>query len=133
MASIQKEITVNTSPEQVWDAMRDLGALHTRLAPGFVVDTKLEGDVRHVTFANGLQARERIVTVDAKARRLVWSATGERLSHHNGVAEVKSTPDGRTRIIWTADLLPDSAAAAVEELMDHGMSAIETAMNRLTS
>jgi carbon monoxide dehydrogenase subunit G len=133
MASIQKEITVNASTEQVWDAMRDIGALHTRLAPGFVIDTKLEGDVRHVSFANGLQASERIVTVDAKARRLVWSATGERLSHHNGVAEVKQDPGGRTRIIWTIDLLPDSAVAAVDELMEHGMSAIEAAMNQLAS
>jgi hypothetical protein len=104
---------------------------YTRLAPGFVIDTKLEGDLRHVTFANGLQASERIVTVDAKARRLVWSATGEMLSHHNGVAEVKTTSDGRAKIIWTADLLPHSAAAAVEELMERGVSAIEAAMNQL--
>ena len=55
MASIHKEIVVNSSPEQVWDAMRDVGALHTRLVPGFVVDCRVENGTRFVTFANGME------------------------------------------------------------------------------
>jgi hypothetical protein len=45
-------------------ALRDVGALHTRLVPGFVVDTRLEAGARIVTFANGMTVREQIVTVD---------------------------------------------------------------------
>jgi hypothetical protein len=71
MATIHKAITVKATVEQVWDVMRDIGALHTRLAPGFVVDTKLEPDARVVTFANGRIVRERIVTIDNDARRLL--------------------------------------------------------------
>jgi hypothetical protein len=56
----------------VWEAVRDVGAVHTRLAPGFVVDTRLEADTRVVTFANGLVARELIVDIDDDARRLVF-------------------------------------------------------------
>ena len=41
MASIRREITVRATADQVWDVLADLGALHTRLVPGFVVDTKL--------------------------------------------------------------------------------------------
>jgi hypothetical protein len=37
----------------VWDAVRDFGALHHRLVPGFVVEARLEGDDRVVTFFNG--------------------------------------------------------------------------------
>ena len=44
--------------------MRDFGALHTRLVPGFVTDTKLDGDARIVTFANGTVARELLVDCD---------------------------------------------------------------------
>ncbi len=40
MASIRREILINASPEHVWSAVRDVGALHTRLVPGFVIDTK---------------------------------------------------------------------------------------------
>ena len=42
MATIRKELTLNASPAQVWDVIRDVGAIHRRLAPGFVTDTRLE-------------------------------------------------------------------------------------------
>jgi hypothetical protein len=61
MASIHKEIAVEARPEDVWDAVRDVGAVHERLAPGFVTDVKMDGDARIVTFGNGMVARELIV------------------------------------------------------------------------
>jgi carbon monoxide dehydrogenase subunit G len=130
MASIRKEISVNANVKQVWDAMQDIGALHTRLVPGFVLDTQLVPGARIVTFANGLTVREQIVTIDHNARRLVWSATGGMLTHHNGSAEVLEDPDRRTRIVWTADLLPDSAAEALDEMMSHGITAMQAALDR---
>lgn len=42
MASIRREVVIRARPEQVWDALRDVGALHTRLVRGFVTDVKLE-------------------------------------------------------------------------------------------
>ena len=38
MATIQKAIAIERSKELVWDAIRDVGAIHKRLVPGFVVD-----------------------------------------------------------------------------------------------
>ena len=110
MASIRKEIVTPARAERVWDALRDVGALHTRLVPGFVTDTRLEPGARIVTFANGMVARETIVTIDDDARRVVWSASGGVLSHHNGAAQVVVDVDGRTRVVWIADVLPDAAA-----------------------
>jgi carbon monoxide dehydrogenase subunit G len=132
MATIRKEITVKATVEQAWDVMRDIGALHTRLVPGFVVDTKLEPGARVVTFANGRVVRERIVTIDDDARRLVWSATGDLLTHHNASAQILEEPDGRSRIIWVADLLPDSMSGAIDQMMDHGMTAMQTTLDGLT-
>jgi hypothetical protein len=74
MASIRKEIQTSASPEQVWDALRDVGALHTRLVPGFVVDTRLEPGERIVTFGNGMVIREPIIDVNDETRRVAWSA-----------------------------------------------------------
>jgi hypothetical protein len=76
MATIRKEILIDAGPEAVWAAIRDIGAVHRRLTPGFVVDTRLDGDARIVTFANGLVARELIVDIDEQARRLAYAATG---------------------------------------------------------
>ena len=66
MASIHKEMLLAARPEDVWAAIRDAGEVHRRLAPGFVVDCRLEvgGGARVVTFANGLVARELIVDID---------------------------------------------------------------------
>jgi len=67
MASIRKEILMNAPSETDWDALRDVGALHTRLVPGFVTDTRLEPGARIVTFGNGQVIRELLVDLDETA------------------------------------------------------------------
>jgi len=129
MATLRKETRLNTPPDQVWDAVRDVGALHTRLVPGFVTDTKLEGNVRVVTFANGLVVHEPIVSIDEQRRRLVWGSTGGRTTHYNAALEV--LPDGAgSRVIWTIDLLPDEMAAPVGAMQEQGMAALARALGR---
>jgi len=113
---------VEADPKEVWGAIRDVGAVHTRLAPGFVVDTRLEEGARVVTFANGLVARELIVDVDDEARRLVWAVVGGRPTHHNGSLQVFPEHAGRSRVVWIADLLPNELASTIAGLMDQGMS-----------
>jgi hypothetical protein len=78
MASIRNEISTKARPDDAWAALRDVGALHTRLVPGFVTGTRLEPGARIVTFGNGMVVRELIVTIDEHARRVVWSAVGGR-------------------------------------------------------
>src|SRR4051812_13062745 len=107
MPSIRKEILVDARPEKVWDALRDVGAVHERVAPGFVVATRLEEGARVVTFGNGMVARELIVDVDDEARRLVWSVVGGRLTHHNASVQVYPDGNGGSRLVWIADLLPN--------------------------
>jgi carbon monoxide dehydrogenase subunit G len=127
MASIHKEIAVNAPAAQVWDAVRDVGAIHRRLVPGFVTDCKLEGDARVVTFGNGLTARELIVDLDDAQRRLVWSARSERLSHHNASLQVFDE-GGATRIVWIADLLPHEMGPAVAGMIEQGLTAMKRAL-----
>ena len=129
MASIRKEIPLETSAEKAWDAVRDLGALHTRLVPGFVVDTKLEADARLVTFGNGMTVRELIVDLDDDAKRLVWSARGGSLTHHNASAQVFANDDGACRLVWTADLLPHEAAPTIRAMIDQAAMAMQRALN----
>jgi Polyketide cyclase / dehydrase and lipid transport len=128
MASIRKEFSLNVSADRVWDVLRDFGAVHTRLAPGFVTDTKLEGNIRIVTFANGSVAREELVTLDDAHHRLVYMIRSERLQHHNASAEV--IPDGTgCRFVWTTDVLPDEIAPYISGQMDAGVEAMRKAIN----
>jgi uncharacterized protein YndB with AHSA1/START domain len=125
VATIRKERTIDASPEAVWEALRDWGALHERLAPGFVTDTRLDGEDRIVTFFNGASARERLVSLDEEGRRLVWSIVEGPYSHHNGAAQVSATGDGKSLFVWVADLLPDEAAAPTAEMMERGIETVK--------
>ena len=124
MASIRKEILVDASPDRVWDAIRDVGAVHTRLAKGFVVDTRLDGGSRLVTFANGVAVRELIVDVDDRARRLAYAVVEWQATHHNASFQVFADGAG-SRVVWITDLLPNEMKELVEGLMQQGAAAIK--------
>ncbi len=124
MASVHREIVVERPLADVWDALADVGALHTRLGRGFVTDCRLEPGARVVTFANGLVARELIVSVDGERRRVAWSVVGGRLSHHNASAQAFAEGDGACRIVWIADFLPDEHAPAIAAMVEQGLQAM---------
>ena len=124
MASIHQEITVNIPASQAWAAMRDVGEVHKNLVAGFLTDCKMDGDARIVSFANGMTARELIVDVDDAQRRVVWSAVGGRLTHHNASLQA-FTEDGACRIVWIADLLPNELKPAIEGMIAQGMAAMK--------
>jgi carbon monoxide dehydrogenase subunit G len=123
VATIRKEVEIRSSPQRVWEALRDVGALQ-RLAEGFVVDATMEGNARVVTFGTGMVVREDIVSVDNAARRVVWAIVGQQFHHYNGAAQVFDH-DGGARFVWTTDLLPDGLAGNVEAMMDAGIGAIK--------
>ena len=131
MASIYKETTIDAQPEDVWAAIRDVGAAHTRLAPGFLVDCRLEedGSARVVTFANGMVARELIVEVDDTGRRLVWAVVGGRLTHHNGSLQVFAEGGG-SRVVWIADLLPNDLAGTIAGMMEQGLRVMKPTLEQ---
>ena len=130
MASIRKEIPLAAHAEKVWDALRDVGAVHRRLARDFVTDTRLDSDARIVTFANGLVARELIVDVDDRARRVAYAVVGGRLSHHHATMQVMAEGAGRCRLVWVADLLPHDMAGAIGGMMEQGSAAMRQTLER---
>jgi carbon monoxide dehydrogenase subunit G len=125
MASIRKELIVNAPADHVWAALRDIGQVHTRLAREFVIDTRLDGDSRLVTFTNGEVVRERIVDIDDRARRLAYAVVDWRTTHHNASFQVTPDGDGRSRLTWVTDLLPDALADLVGGFVEQGCVAIK--------
>jgi len=129
MATLHKEIQIDARPEAIWDAARDVGALHTRLVPGFVVDTQLEGNARVVTFGNGMVVRELIISVDDQRRRLAWTAVGGRTTHYNAVLEVLADRSG-ARVVWAIDLLPDEMAKPIGAMQESGLATMKETFER---
>jgi hypothetical protein len=124
MATIYKEIIVNTPVHVAWDAIRDVGEVHRRLAPGILLDARLDGDARVVTFANGLVARELLVTIDDEARRFAYASVGGRATHHNASMQVFPHSEG-TRLVWITDVLPEEIAESIRALVEQGSQIIK--------
>ena len=125
MATIRREVIVEAPADEVWDAIRDVGAAHRRVFPVVLTDVRMDGDARIVTFANGLVVRELIVDVDDDARRFAWAAVGGRLTHHNASIQVFADGDHRTRVVWILDLLPNELRTDIAALMDLGMADLQ--------
>ena len=111
MASIRTEFLIGVDAAGVWQVIGDWADGPVRMARGLVVSSHLEGTDRVVTFANGIISRERLVTRDDEARRIVYSIVGDtvRPEHDNAVMQI--VPDGtdRCRFIWTRDSCPTSS------------------------
>ena len=133
MASIHKDIPIDAQPADVWAAVRDFGAVHQRLVPGFVLDARLEGDARTVTFANGTVARELLVDCDDTRRRLVYAIANERVSHYSASVQVLAEGETRSRLIWIVDLLPNEMAPYIKGQMDQAALAMQKTLGRATA
>jgi hypothetical protein len=131
MASIHKDIPIDADPEGVWAAVRDFGAVHQRLAPGFVIDARLEGDARIVTFHNGTVARELLVDCDEARRRLVYAVISERVKHYSASVQVVADGEMRARVIWIVDALPNEIAPYIAGQMDLAVLAMQKALGRV--
>ncbi|MNK34799.1 Polyketide cyclase / dehydrase and lipid transport [compost metagenome] len=131
MATVYKEFIVEADAAQVWDALRDFGAVHTRLAPGFLTGCELDGQgARIVHFANGLVARELLVALDEENRRLAYTVTDGKATHHHASAQVFAHGEGRARFVWITDVLPDGLAAYIEPMMAQGGAAMKKTLEK---
>jgi hypothetical protein len=130
MATIRKDIPIDADPDHVWAAVRDFGALHLRLAPGFALDARLDGDARIVTFANGTVARELLVDCDDTTRRLAYAVVSERVKHYGASVQVLADGATRSRLVWIVDVLPNEIAPYIEGQMDQAVIAMTKALKR---
>ncbi len=129
MASIRREMKLGAPAERVWDAIRDFGAVHERVAPGFVVACVLEGDARVLTFGNGSVVREVLVDSDDGARRLAYAIANERVKHYNASLQVFPEGEG-CRVVWIIDVLPNELEDYVARQADVGMRAMKATLER---
>ena len=91
MATLRKEIPVAAGATAVWQALRDFGQVHTKVAPGFLTDLKMDNGDRIVTFFNGMVARERLVTAWT-TRRAGWSMRSSKAGRATTTPPSRSSP-----------------------------------------
>ena len=133
MASIRKEIVIDTGIEPAWNALRRVGEPHTLFAP-VLTDSRIEGDVRTVHFANGMIAHERILDVDDESRRVAYvvlDAPG--LTYHHASMQLDVAGPGRCAFVWITDFLPAEAASSLQPLIDQGAEALKCNLENVAS
>jgi len=137
MATIYKEIDIDAPAAKVWSALRDFGALHQRLAPGFVTacridaDANSKGDIRVVTFFNGNEIREQLVGLDDQVQRIAYTVVGGKATHHHASAQVIADNATRCRFVWITDVLPDEFAVPIAAMMERGAAVMKSTLEKL--
>lgn len=122
MATIWWEQPVAASADRAWAALRRVEKAHELFAP-VLSDGSMQGDVRTVTFANGLVVRERIVTIDEPRRRVAYTVLGDTFEHHLASMQILPVDEGNCRFLWISDFLPDNRAETVRPLVEQGARA----------
>ena len=128
MASVYKEWDILASADSVWDRLRDFYALHERLVPGFVTGCRAEAGMRVITFFNGMVAREALVGLDERARRVSYAVIGGQATHHSASAQVFPTGTDTSRLLWITDVLPDELAPPIAQMMDRAGLVMKTTL-----
>jgi hypothetical protein len=124
MTTLRKEIIIDISADKVWSRLRDVQKTH-ELFSGVLVDSRVNGDIRTVIFANGMQVDERIVTIDDDLMRIAYAVQGDQFVEHAASMEIAAVNKQQCRFIWISDFLPDANSALVAPLMEQGCVALK--------
>lgn len=130
MASIHQQVAVGVDVQKAWQALRNVGNAHQLFAP-VLTNSRLDGDTRTVTFANGMVLHERILDVDDRRHRVAYSALdAPGMTYHHASMELIDTGDGRCLFQWTTDFLPPEVSGNIAPLVDAGTTALKKNLER---
>ena len=119
MASVFREFIVKAPADRVWNVVGDFAGGSLKLAPEVFVGCKmLDATTRELTFADGMKAKEQLISRDDMARRGVWRWVDESVEHDNTVMQVFPEGNDTSRVVWVHDVLPDAAAEWLAPTMD---------------
>ena len=111
MASVRKEALIQAAPGDVWAALRDVGALHTRLAPGFVTNTESIKGIE-IAATGGMAAS---LTWPAMFRAIRFRGRAELLSREEVAGYFGSRPWASRISAWASRQSQPVAGRAVLE------------------
>lgn len=123
MGTIRRETPLDVDAEHAWRALSDFGNAGA-LFSGVLTNCRRTGDMRIVTFANGLEVKERLIATDPAERRIVHTVEGGSFSHFNGAMQIVANGHKST-FVWVTDFLPDEMGANILPLIEAGCRAIK--------
>ena len=112
-------------PAEVWDALADVGALHTRLVAraSSPMPPRAGRARRHLRQRHGRARADR--RRRRRRRRVAWSVVGGRLTPPQRERAGVRRRRRRAALVWIADLLPDEHAPAIAGMIEQGLAAMK--------
>lgn len=111
MALVRREIVIDSSPDDVWQAIGDPARISAWF-PG-IVSAEVNGTSRVITTASGLTMPEEIITNDPDRRLFEYRITAPLIKDHRGSIEVTDTGDGRSLVRYETRCEPDTIALVI--------------------
>jgi hypothetical protein len=123
MATIKREVALSMDADRAWQVVGVFGNAADVFA-GALTACERSGDIRTVTFANGLRIKERLVALDPNERRFVYTVLDGPFTHHSASMQILATDNG-CKFVWISDFLPDEVAARILPLIEDGCRALQ--------
>jgi|SRR5580700_6827282 carbon monoxide dehydrogenase subunit G len=124
MAEGAVDVTVNATPDAVWQKVGDFGGVGD-FFPG-IDSFRLEGDERVIGMF-GMEIRERLVSRDDATRTICYSVVGGvPLESHKATISVEPEGDG-SKVTWAYEVTPDEMAPIFGDTYKGALAAVEAA------
>jgi hypothetical protein len=68
--------------------------------------------------------------MDEERRRLVYAVVSERVKQHSASIQIFADGEGRSRMVWIADVLPNEIGPYIDGQMDLGALAMQKQFRR---
>lgn len=111
MASLRHERRITADADTVWEVIRHPESI-PRWFPG-IVSCTMDGNVRVITTAIGLEIPEEIMAIDDKTRHFAYRITAPQYKFHLGVIDVIEIATDDSLCVYTTTALPDTLALLI--------------------
>lgn len=134
MASVQEQIRIPATPDDVWATVRDFGAIDEYVPPitSAVVSGDGIGAERTLTLADGAQVVERLDAVDDDSRTLRYSIVDGPLPVEGYEGRLSVTPidESACEVTWASeftvvDAPTEEIVATFSELYEAGLAGLK--------
>ncbi len=117
MATIHREIPIESTVDAAWEKLSDLGGVQNMLS--ILSDASVDGDRRVCGLAAGGRLDELILSVDSDRHRVAYAIVDSPFDLEFHAASMSLVADGdAAKFVWTTDLNPDEASAQIAELIE---------------
>lgn len=111
LGSVRHHRRIRRPAAEVWALVGDPTQLHTWF-PG-ITACRVDGDVRVITMASGIEMPEQILVHDHSQRRFQYTITAPIFVFHRGSIDVLDLGDDTCVVVYTTDADPRTMALTI--------------------